>query len=131
MWRAYDLDGPGADAVAAMPLTRDDLDHICGALPGAELPAPDSGEHDAWKVGGKMFTHVFGQVPGFAVKTDSVETADMLISVDVAQKAPYFHRSWVMLPWSADIEEARHRIEASYHLVRAGLPKKVQASLGG
>ena len=44
-------------------------------------------------------------------------------------KAPYFHRSWVNLPWGTSKEELRHRLEASYKLVRASLPKEVQAKL--
>jgi hypothetical protein len=31
--------------------------------------------------------------PGVSVKTDSVETAQMLIDAGVGVKAPYFHRS--------------------------------------
>ena len=38
-----------------------------------------------------------GRLPGVSVKTDSVETAEMLIEAGVGVKAPYFHRSWVNL----------------------------------
>jgi predicted DNA-binding protein (MmcQ/YjbR family) len=44
-------------------------------------------------------------------------------------KAPYFHRSWVNLPWGTPEDELHHRLKASYKLVRSGLPKKVQAQL--
>ena len=64
-----------------------------------------------------------------SVKTDSIETAEMLIDAGVGVKAPYFHRSWVNLPWGTPKEELRHRLEASYKLVRASLPKKVQGKL--
>ena len=64
-----------------------------------------------------------------AVKTDSIETAQMLIDVGVAVKAPYFHRSWVNLPWGTSEEELRHRLTASYRLVRSGLTRKAQAEL--
>lgn len=70
-----------------------------------------------------------GAPPGVSVKTDSVETAEMLIAADAAERAPYFHRSWVRLPLDAHEGELRLRIERSYRLIRAGLPKKTQAAL--
>ena len=56
-------------------------------------------------------------MPGVSVKTDSVETAQMLIDAGVGVKAPYFHRSWVNLPWGTSEDELRHRLTASYRLV--------------
>ena len=111
-------------------MTRDELNAICAALPGAENTDPWGGGHDAWKVGGKMFASMGVKIPGISVKTDSIETAEMLIVAGIGTKAPYFHRSWVLLPWEVAPEEAKHRIEASYDLVRSKLPKKVQAELG-
>ncbi len=115
---------------------RMDADHalvsqICAAMPGAEVSDPWGGGHEVWKVGGKMFAAMGAVDPGVSVKTDSVETADMLIAAGVGVKAPYLHRSWVRLPLTADPGELRHRIESSYRLVRAGLSKKLQATLGG
>lgn len=68
-------------------------------------------------------------MPGVSVKTDGVETADMLIDVGVGVKAPYFHRSWINLPWDTPEDELRYRLAASYRLVRSGLTKKAQAQL--
>jgi predicted DNA-binding protein (MmcQ/YjbR family) len=68
-------------------------------------------------------------MPGVSVKIDSVETAQMLIDAGVGVKAPYFHRSWVNLPWDTPEDELRHRLAASYKLVRASLTKKAQAGL--
>ncbi len=112
------------------PMTRDEMNAICAALPGAEASDPWGGGHDAWKVGGKMFACIGAVTPGISVKTDSVETAEMLIGAGAGQKAPYFHGSWVLLPWDTGPAEARHRIETSYRLVRDKLPKRVQAALG-
>lgn len=113
-----------------MPATgRARVNAICGALPGAENSDPWGGGHDAWKIGGKMFACIGSVMPGVAVKTDSIETAQMLIEVGVGQKAPYFHRSWVLLPFDTGAEELGHRIHASYRIVRAGLPKKVRNGL--
>ena len=111
-------------------MTRDELNAICATLPGAENTDPWGGGHDAWKVGGKMFASMGVKTPGISVKTDSIETAEMLIAAGVGTKAPYFHRSWILLPWDVAPVEAQHRIEASYELVRSKLPKKVQAELG-
>lgn len=110
-------------------MTRDDYDRICAARPGAARSDPSQGEHDTWTVGGKMFALVYHQLPGFAVKTESIEHAAHLIDLGIGQKAPYFHASWILLPWETAVEEAEHRIETSYQLVRAKLPKKVQAWL--
>ena len=103
---------------------------ICKSFPGAELSDPWGGGHDAWKVGGKMFACIGAVTPGVSVKTDSIETAQMLIEAGVGVKAPYFHRSWVNLPFDAEEDELRYRLAASYRLVRSGLTKKAQAELG-
>ena len=102
---------------------------ICATFPGAEVSDPWGGGHDAWKVGGKMFACVGAIKTGVSVKTDSIETAEMLIAAGVGERAPYFHRSWVHLPQGAEAAELRHRLQVSYRLVRGALPKKVQAAL--
>ena len=61
--------------------------------------------------------------------------ADPALGIDgadqrgVAQKAAYFHRSWVHLPQTTGLDEMRHRVTASYDVVRSKLTKKVQAAL--
>jgi len=110
-------------------MSRDRVNQICGTFPGADLSDPWGGGHDAWKVGGKMFACVGSMGDGVSVKTDSVETAQMLIDAGVGVKAPYFHRSWIRLPWSCKDDELRHRLAVSYNIVRAGLTKKAQAAL--
>lgn len=102
---------------------------ICETLPGAEVSDPWGGGHDAWKVGGKMFACIGAIQPGVSVKTDGIETAEMLIAAGIAGRAPYFHRSWVHLPEGTEDAELRHRLLRSYDIVRAALPKKLQASL--
>jgi predicted DNA-binding protein (MmcQ/YjbR family) len=111
-------------------MSRDLVNAICAALPGAEVSDPWGGGHDAWKVGGRMFACIGAVMPGVSVKTDGVETAEMLIAAGVALKAPYFHRSWVNIPWGTAEDELRHRLARSYVLVRSALPKRVQAGLG-
>ena len=60
---------------------------------------------------------------------NAVETAEMLIEAGIGQRARYFHRSWIYLPEDCTGEELQHRLLASYQIVRAGLPRKVQAAL--
>ena len=104
---------------------------ICEALPGAELSDPWGGGHDAWKVGGKLFATVGMMDTGVAVKCADVEAAELLIDLGRAERAPYFHRSWVLIPWDrVEDDELRDRIVASYRIIRGKLPKKVQAELG-
>ncbi len=109
---------------------RERVNAICAAFPGAERSDPWGGGHDAWKIGGRMFACIGAVTPGVSVKTDSIATAEMLIEVGVGVRAPYFHRSWINLPFDAPEEVLRHRLLESYTLVRRSLPKKVQAALG-
>jgi len=111
-------------------MNSDDLNAMCAAMPGAELTHPWGDGHNAWKVGGKMFASMGSATPGIAVKTGGIETAEMLIAAGVGTRARYFHRSWILLPFGAGRDEARHRIETSYRLIRDKLPKQVQAALG-
>ena len=110
-------------------MSRDKVSAICRSFPGTEVSDPWGGGHDAWKVGGKMFACIGAVMPGVSVKTDSIETAEMLIEAGVGVKAPYFHRSWINLPWRTSDDELHHRLAQSYRLVRAGLSKKAQAAL--
>jgi predicted DNA-binding protein (MmcQ/YjbR family) len=110
-------------------MSRETINAICRSFPGAEVSDPWGGGHDAWKVGGKMFACIGAVMPGVSVKTDSVETAGMLIEVGVGRRAPYFHRSWINLPFDAPEDVLRHRLGESYRLVREGLPKKVREGL--
>jgi predicted DNA-binding protein (MmcQ/YjbR family) len=104
---------------------------ICATLPGAELSDPWGGGHDAWKVGGKLFALIGTMDTGVSVKCADVEPAQLLIDLGRAERAPYLHRSWVLIPWNrVEDDELRDRIVASYRLIRDKLPKKVQAALG-
>ncbi len=111
-------------------MDRDTANAICAALPGAEWSEPFGPGHDIWKVGGKIFAAMGVESRGVSVKCADVETAEMLREMGQYLKAPYFHRSWVLLPFGAAGEdEMRHRIHSSYDLIRASLPKKLRAGL--
>lgn len=108
---------------------RERVNAVCAPLPGAQLAHPFDGEHDSWKVGGKMFTCIGSRETGVSVKTPDMETASMMIESGAALKAPYFHRSWVHLTPETDDDLLRGAIERSYDIVRCGLTKKAQAAL--
>ncbi|AUH34688.1 MmcQ/YjbR family DNA-binding protein [Paracoccus tegillarcae] len=110
-------------------MSRKTVNAICAALPGAEHSDPWGGGHDCWKVGGKMFAVIGAVNEAVAVKTDGIDTAEMLIEAQVARRAAYFHRSWIELPLGTAPDELEHRITASYRIIREKLPKKVQAGL--
>ena len=115
-------------------MTRTLVNAHCASLPGAEVSDPwtsgsGGGGHDAWKIGGKMFAVVGVMDNGVSVKCPDIETAQLLIEMGHALRAPYFHRSWVRVPWGmVPDDELYERLTTSYHLIRAGLPKKLQAS---
>ncbi|MDQ2065566.1 MmcQ/YjbR family DNA-binding protein [Xinfangfangia sp. CPCC 101601] len=106
------------------------VNQICASLPGAMLSHPFSPAHDCWKLGEKMFAIIGDTGHAVSVKTDHVETAQLLIETGRAQRAAYFHASWVQLPFGLlEDEELRDRIAESYRLIRSALPKKLQAGL--
>ncbi|MEQ9693966.1 MmcQ/YjbR family DNA-binding protein [Shimia sp. SDUM112013] len=121
------------DAPAPTPhggdMIRDDVNALCAALPGAEWSEPFGPGHDVWKVGDKIFAAMGAQGVGVSLKTPDIDTAQMLIEVGAGLKAPYFHRSWILIPFGGDADEMRHRLHVSYDTVRASLTKKLQASL--
>lgn len=111
-------------------MNRSDIDNICAAFPGATAAHPP--ELVSWKVGGKMFACFGGdgEMNGVSVKTDSAETAAMLIDAGAAVRAPYFHKSWVRLPFDISaLDEARHRLAVSYEIIRASLRKAERDAL--
>ena len=110
-------------------MSRERVNAICSALPGAEVSDPWDDGHDAWKIGGKMFACMGAEAPGVSVKTDSIETAELLIELGVGRRAAYFHRSWINIPTEAPEDELRHRLKESYRIVRSGLTRKVHAGL--
>ena len=108
---------------------RDRVTVICATLPGAEVSDPWGGGHDAWKIGGKMFACIGAVTPGISVKCADIDTAQMLIDAGIGARAPYFHRSWIQLPEDVAQDELTARLIAAYDQIRAGLPKKLQATL--
>ena len=113
-----------------MSVSREEIDRFCAALPGSRLSGP--GELVSWKVGDKMFACFgdFEDMGGVSVKTPDVETAAMLIDAGAAERAPYFHRSWVRFAYDrAEAGDVLHWLGQSYDIVRAGLKKAVREAL--
>jgi len=111
-------------------MSRDLVTSLCTALPGAEWSEPFGPGTDVWKVGGKIFAATGAGAEGVSVKCPDVETAEMLRDAGAALKAPYFHKTWVLVPFaSADAAEIAHRLHVSYDVIRARLPKKFQTAL--
>jgi predicted DNA-binding protein (MmcQ/YjbR family) len=110
-------------------MTRQTVNQHCVTLPGAMVSDPWGGGHDAWKVGGKLFACIGVMGDGVSVKCADVDQAAFLIDMGRATRAPYFHRSWVLVGWDVPLDELCDRLTTSYTLIRAGLPKRVQATL--
>lgn len=122
---------PGRQRSHVRFMDREAVNAICATLPSAEVSAPFGPGHDIWKIGGKIFAALGAENHGVSVKCADVETAEMLRDLGPFEKAPYFHRSWVLVPFDAvGREEMEHRVRESYSIIRASLPKKVQAELG-
>lgn len=109
-------------------MTRDLVNTLCAAHAGATASDPTT-ELDSWKVGGKMFACFGDRIDGVCVKTDSVETAQMLIDAGVGSKAPYFHKSWILVGFDDDADALRHRIAVSYDIVFKSLTKKARTEI--
>ena len=67
-------------------MTRELVNAICRAFPGAEVSDPWGGGHDAWKVGGKMFACIGAVMPGGLGQNRHIETAQMLFDEGVGLK---------------------------------------------
>ncbi|WP_147105777.1 MmcQ/YjbR family DNA-binding protein [Tateyamaria sp. syn59] len=111
-------------------MTLDDANRICAALPGAWYHSNADGGLEAWKVADKMFACYGHALDGISIKTADPESAQFLIEIGAAEKAKYFHRSWVRIPFDhPGVEALVDRIHTSYGMIRKSLPKKAQAEL--
>jgi len=112
-------------------MDREGVGKVCLALPGATLDHPFGDDHDAYKVGGKMFVMV-GATGGISFKVSDI-AYEVLTEDGRARPAPYLARNkWVNLPniddWPDD-ELAEH-LAIAHGIVAAKLTKKARAALG-
>jgi predicted DNA-binding protein (MmcQ/YjbR family) len=106
------------------------LDKFCRSLPAATMTT-QWGDHQVYKVGGKMFA-VIGVDGTLSFKANDVAFA-MLVETGVARPSPYMARaSWLFVD---DVKkfpptELRSYIARSHALVAKKLTRKAQRELG-
>ena len=111
-------------------MDREGIRRACLALPHVTLDHPFGDEHDAYRIGGKMFVMV-GETGGVSFKMSDI-AYEVLTESGRARPAPYLARAkWVNLPdpaaWPED-ELAEH-FAIARRIVGSKLPKKTRAAL--
>ena len=112
-------------------MDRAGISKACLALPGVTVEHPFGDDHDAYKVGGKMFVIVGGE-GGVSFKVSDI-AFQVLTESGKARPAPYLARAkWVNLPdpeaWD-DAELAEH-FAIAHQIIAGKLTKKARAELG-
>lgn len=112
-------------------MDRAGVKRFCLSLPAATLDHPFGEDHDAFRVGGKMFA-ILGGDGGLSFKASDI-AFEVLTETGRAIPAPYLARArWVHLTTPADWPEdelADHLIKA-HALIAAKLTNKARKDLG-
>lgn len=107
------------------------IGRTCLALPGATLDHPFGDDHDAYRVGGKMFA-IVGGTDGLSFKATDI-AFEVLTESGRAIPAPYLARGkWVHLadPEAWPDDELADHLKIAHGLIAARLTKKARAELG-
>jgi len=114
-------------------LNIEELRDFCLALPGATEGFPFGEDTLVFKVGGKMFLLIgLSETGSFNVKCEPE------LAIELRERHPEvkpgYHmnkRLWntVSMVGSLSNKQLKEMIDHSYHLVVAGLPKKIQAEI--
>ncbi len=106
------------------------IESQCMALPDTTRVVQWQGAH-VYKVGGKVYAIYADMFDRVTVKCADVETAEFLIEIGAAIRAPHLPRGgWVALDCAGtDDAELAERLTTSYNAVRASLPKSVREGL--
>lgn len=117
--------------IGGLDVDRKGVGRVCLALKGVELDHPWGEDHDAYKVGGKMFA-LIGAMGGLSFKVSDI-AFEVLTGSGRARPAPYLARAkWVHLDDPADWpdDELADQLRAAHTLVASRLTKKVRSGLG-
>ena len=112
-------------------MDREGVGKVCLALPAATLDHPFGDDHDAYRVGGKMFCMV-GAMGGISFKVSDI-AYEVLTGSGHARPAPYLARNkWVNLPAIGDWpdDELAEHLAIAHGIVAAKLTKKARKRLG-
>ncbi len=112
-------------------MDRQGVGRICLALPGATLDHPFGDDHDAYRVGGKMFAMV-GALGGLSFKVSAI-AYEVLTETGRARPAPYLARAkWVHLDDPGDWPETdlADHLASAHAIIVAKLTRKARADLG-
>jgi predicted DNA-binding protein (MmcQ/YjbR family) len=112
-------------------MDREGLGRVCLALRGVTLDHPFGDDHDAYKVGGKMFA-IMGGMGGLSFKVSDI-AYEVLTESGRAAPAPYLARNkWVHLADPADwpAAELAEHLAIAHGIVAAKLTRKARAELG-
>ena len=112
-------------------MDRQGVKQVCLALPAATLDHPWDPDHDAYKVGGKMFA-VIGGMGGISFKVSDI-AYEVLTQSGRARPAPYMARAkWVNLDDPSDWpdDELAEHLKIAHSLIAAKLTRKERHELG-
>ncbi|RZJ84451.1 MAG: MmcQ/YjbR family DNA-binding protein [Brevundimonas sp.] len=112
-------------------MDRKGVGKVCLALPGVVVEHPFGDDHDAYKVGGKMFAMV-GGMGGLSFKVSDI-AFEVLTEEGRARPAPYLARAkWVHLDDPAEWPDAdlADHLKIAHGIIAAKLTKKARAALG-
>ncbi len=112
-------------------MDREGVKRVCMALPGVTLDHPWDPDHDAYKVGGKMFA-VIGSMGGISFKVSDI-AYEVLTETGHARPAPYMARAkWVNLndPNDWPEEELADHLKSAHAIIAGKLTRKVRRELG-
>lgn len=112
-------------------MDRAGVGRVCLALPAATLDHPFGDDHDAYKVGGKMFAMV-GAMGGVSFKVSDI-AYEILTETGHARPAPYLARArWVHLDDPADWpdDELADHLANAHAIVASKLTKAAKKALG-
>jgi len=110
-------------------MNRTAIAKFCRSLPAVTM-AIQWGDHQVYKVGGKMFAVISAR--GLSFKANEV-AFEMLVETGLARPSPYMAQAkWLYVddPAGFDVKDLRGYLAASHALVAKKLTRKAQRELG-